>query len=774
MLVTALALSKRERSIARDILGKDAIENGPYLTAKAEQSAIDALQAADILFNARPLEPAAAPATDEGEDDAAPDIIIVPGTDDSETRFERALAGAGDGAAATALAEESAEDGLWVATVEGPLTAQRQAWIEGKGISLGARIGRSRFQLHARRDDAKSADADADWLRVGSYGLRETVGARVASAVEVTLAGGGLMKSADAPEGLADIADQDAGPAIYDVRCTDVSRLASLAAQLELDWRVDQVERGSDRLRYHVTAGPEAEAALLADMGRDGTVELVERYVPPEPMLSYALAGLVGSNTPLAAPLPWQGAGETIGIADSGIDADHPDFTGRVTVVLREQPLSPRDPKGHGTHVASIAAGSGAGSNGPLSGVAPAAHLFVQSIADKNLTYRFGIGLTDMLKEAYDADVRIQNYSWGAYVSGRYTLDTLDVDAFVYGNPDLLVVIAGGNDGDQDPDDPHGRIRLGSLASPAGAKNALTVGACCSPRTDGPYAARQWRHYDGKRAPQNPAMADLDLTGNPDVVAALSSRGPSDDGRIKPDLIAPGVGIVAARSHDSDTPIHPYPANPDLYQYMSGTSMAAPLVAGAAAVVREYYRKERDQARPSAALLKATLINGTEWIDHAVVTDPGIGRPNFHQGFGRLNLAHAIPFDANAGFALEFVDIDNKAPQALIAGNMSQAAFIRRIRLSKPGPLSVTMTWTDPPARFIQHSLDMVLIAPDGTKIVGNNELIRLPYLHCDRSNNVEQARIADAVAGDWTISVTAQNTFRGPQGFALAITLPA
>jgi len=772
MLVTALALTKRERTIARDILGKDTIENGPYLTAEVEQSAMDALQAADILFNAKPHELAANPTSDDEQDDAAVDIVIVPDADESGSWLERAVAG--DGAAATALAEETAEEGLWVATVEGPLTPARQAWIKNKGLSLGSRIGRSRFQVHARREDARSADAGADWLRVGSYGLRETVGARMASAVEVTLAGGDLMKSADAPEGLADIADQDAGPAIYDIRCTDIASLASLAARLELDWRVDRVEQGSDRLRYHVTAGPEAEAALLADMGRDATVELVERYVPPEPMLSYALAGLVGSNMPLAAPLPWQGAGETIGIADSGIDAEHPDFAGRVTVVLREQPLSPRDPKGHGTHVASIAAGSGAGSNGLLSGVAPAAQLFVQSIADKNLTYRFGIGLTDMLKEAYDAGVRIQNYSWGAYVAGRYTLDTLDIDAFVHGNPDLLVVIAGGNDGDQDPSDPNGRIRLGSLASPAGAKNALTVGACCSPRPDGPYAARQWRHYDGKRAPQNPAMADLNLTGDPDVVAALSSRGPSDDGRVKPDLVAPGVGIVAARSHDSDTPVHPYPTSPTLYQYMSGTSMAAPLVAGAAAVVREYYRKERQLTRPSAALLKATLINGTEWIAHAVVTDPGIGKPNFHQGFGRLNLARAIPFAAEAGFALEFVDIDNKAPQALVAGTMSRAVFTRRIALSKPGPLSVTMTWTDPPARFIQHNLDLVLIAPDGTKVVGNHELNRLPYEQFDRANNVEQARVADAAVGNWTIVVTAQNTFRGPQGFALAITLPA
>jgi serine protease AprX len=764
MQLTALPMTEDERQTAQAILGDDALENGPYLTAEADESAMDALHAANILFTAEPAQEAALAASAEPYGTAA-DI----GADAEQDGVTIESFGDGPGAAVAAV-EDSAE-GLWVATVLGPLTADRQAWFENQGLVLGRRIGGTRFVVSADRGTVESAGREADWLRIGAYGLRETVGRRLASAVEVTLSGGGLFKSADAPEGLSDMPGAE-GPALYDVRCTDPGGLASLATQLEFDPRVERVERGSDRLRYHVSAGEEAEAALLAGMGRNGTVETVERYVPPEPMLSYARAALIGSTTPPATPLPWLGTGETIGIADSGIDADHPDFAGRVTVVLRERPLSPRDPKGHGTHVASIAAGSGSASAGLFAGAAPAARLFVQSIADEQLNYRFGVGLTDMLTEAYAADVRIQNYSWGASVRGRYTLDTLDVDAFVYSHPDLLVVIAGGNEGTQDTEDADGRIGLGSLAAPAGAKNALTVGACCSPRPDGPYADKLWKQYDGKRAPTRPAMADLRLTGDADVVAALSSRGPSDDGRIKPDLVAPGVGIVAARSHDSGTPIHPWPDDPDSYQYMSGTSMAAPLVAGAAAVVREYYRTER-QHMPSAALLKATLINGTDWIDRPSFVDDRIGKPNFHQGYGRLNLARAIPFDAQAGFALKFEDIDNAAPAALLAGNGPRAMFTRRIHLARPGPLSVTMAWTDPPARYIQHNLDLVLIAPDGTKTVGNDGLNRLPFDRFDRANNVEQARIAEASAGDWTISITAQNTFRGPQGFALAVTLP-
>ena len=748
MQLTVLPTSEDERRSLQRRFGARAVENGAYLVVDANQDEMKELLAEKILFNHHDEKP--------------------------EESAEPALPGPTTAGASLESSDDEAQAPTEIAVVRGPMTAARQQWLASEGVKLVQRMGSGRYVVSGESAAIRSAESKSDWLSLRDYGVVETIGTKVAASVAATLTPGASLEDTDAVDAFSDEAGTEADPAMYDVRCFDNGRLASLRAQLEVDPRVDSVESGSNRLRYYVSKGADAEAALLLDLGRDSTIEIVERYIPPEPALEYARAALIGLSAPASWNVPWRGKGETIGFADSGIDAEHPDFEGRLKVVLREQPASPRDPIGHGTHVASIAAGDGKGSGGKLAGVAPEAKLFVQSIADQTLRYRFGVGLTDMLTEAYASGVRVQNYSWGApRVEGRYTLDALDIDAFVYDHPDMLVVIAAGNAGQQDPADPAGRNKLRSLASPASSKNALAVGSCCSPRTDGPYAGLTWSRYDGSNPPQKPAMSGLPLTGNADIVAPLSSSGPSDDGRVKPDLVAPGVGIAAAKSADSAAARHPYPPKSDLYQYMSGTSMATPMVAGAAAIVRQYYR-EVHAHEASAALLKATLINGTEWLDNASFVDDNIGAPNFHQGYGRLNVARAIPLDGGAaGFELRFVDIDNKGAGALLAGDATRARHLLKVTLTKAGPLSVTMAWTDPPARHIQHNLDLVLIGPDGSKVVGNAQLKRLPFDTFDRSNNVEQSRVPNAEAGEWMISVTAQNTFRGSQGFALAVTGP-
>ncbi len=98
------------------------------------------------------------------------------------------------------------------------------------------------------------------------------------------------------------------------------------------------------------------------------------------------------------------------------------------------------------------------------------------------------------------------------------------------------------------------------------------------------------------------------ISDNPNGVAAFSSRGPTDDGRIKPEIVAPGTNIISTRSH---MPNASYSAiyNDD-YVYDSGTSMATPMVSGMAALVRQWLNEERGMAAPSAALVKALLLNG--------------------------------------------------------------------------------------------------------------------------------------------------------------------
>jgi serine protease AprX len=260
---------------------------------------------------------------------------------------------------------------------------------------------------------------------------------------------------------------------------------------------------------------------------------VVEPLEYPAPSAQF-VRQVLGIDGPAgAALLPWNGDEQLVGVADSGIDTQHPDLKSRLKKLIeRAPPESADDPFGHGTHVCSIIAGDGTASGGVIKGIAPSAKLIVQSIRDQNGRYSgLPVDLSDLFQQAYDEGARIHNNSWGVAAAGLYTTDALEVDQFVFEHPDFLIVVSAGNDGQQpnplDPEDPLGRVRFGSIASPATSKNALTVGACCSARTDGPYQGKSWKHYQGRLpSPQFPPLADEPICGNADVLAAFSSRGP--------------------------------------------------------------------------------------------------------------------------------------------------------------------------------------------------------------------------------------------------------
>jgi serine protease AprX len=531
---------------------------------------------------------------------------------------------------------------------------------------------------------------------------------------------------------------------------------------------------------------------ILKDLANRPEVAVIEPVEAPRLYDAHART-LLRIVTP-AGRIDLEGDGEIIGVADTGIYQSHPDLKNRIAGTSawgRRNDIS--DPEGHGTHVAGCAVGDGTASNGEVLGAAPQAKLFFQSILDAN--GRLGglpNDLGDLLKEAYDNGARVHNNSWGAFGFARYSMTSLDVDRFVAAHPDMLVVIASGNDGIGVPrvagakmSAPDGFVDWPSVAAPATAKNGLTVGASRSSRTTGGYSQLTWNDAWPHLYPHpatwprsrkhKPISREL-ISSDDQCLAAFSSRGPSDDRRIKPDVVAPGTDIAAAKSKDA--PLYKfwgaYPKNPH-YAFNGGTSMAAPYVAGCAALVREWYRKKAKWDTPSAALLKATLINGTQRISGADAVAELEGDPNFHQGFGRIDVANSVPNSLAPRLGLRFVDTWKDKTRALArTGDRVRL----KITVGDKLPLRMCLAWTDPAARGMQNSL--VLLAdktvPPGTtpqKWVGNFKVagaLNVAGAPPDPNDNVHVVRVEKPEAGEYTIVVAASNLL-SKQSFALVVT---
>ena len=428
-----------------------------------------------------------------------------------------------------------------------------------------------------------------------------------------------------------------------------------------------------------------------------------------------------------------------------------------IEVVALGRPNNSSDPHGHGTHVAGSVLADGSASNGEFAGVAPEAKLYFQSLLDPN----GGLGglpvsLEDLFEPAYQAGARIHNNSWGAATASAYTVDSNDVDAYAAKRRDMLIVIAAGNEGTAaNPfNSAPGFVDWLSIGSPASCKNALTVGAARSSRTTGGLSGRTY----GDTWPATSHPADRRPT---------AVRRPGGHGRVQqprtvrrsPDQAGhrrPGTDIISTRSELApDDHFWGLVDHNPAYAYMGGTSMACPLVAGCAALVRQYFVDERDTS-PSAALLKATLVNGARWLTGTDSMADRDARPNFHQGFGEVSLTTSIPNPAEPGLRLEFIDCW-KTPN-LQLGDTGER---RRFHLDVEGgmPLRLCLAYTDLPGRSLQNDVSLMVQDPTGAKIAGNTGLPDIT--NSDVDNNVEVIRIDDPAPGRWLIQVFARITVR-------------
>lgn len=477
------------------------------------------------------------------------------------------------------------------------------------------------------------------------------------------------------------------------------------------------------------------------------------------------------------------GKGQIVGISDTGLDTgvdNHSvkgdimaDFDNRVTFA-NWAGTSPDDVHSHGTHVAGSVAGNGSLSNGTIVGMAPEAHIFFQGIADDGHVLRVPNNLSLLFKQAYDNGTRIHTNSWGSSVNGVYTIFSRDVDWFQFNFPDMIILYSAGNSGidyykPYGTYNPDGKIDPDSIGAPATAKSCITVGASENYRLDGGLQVQWGTGSWFWRYSKDPILTDKP-SDDPRGLAAFSSRGPTDDGRIKPDVVAPGTNILSTKStKTSNTGWGGFAQNSN-YIYMGGTSMSCPITAGATALIREYYNVSLGLNSPSGALMKATLINGAQDMTPGQygASNPVIqeinSRPDNDQGWGRINITNSLyPHGKN----LTFIDMKT--------GIRTGENLTFNFTVHGGEYLNATLAWSDYPAetsssKQLVNDLDLVFIAPNGTRYNGN-DLVRPFGDVFDRTNPVEGIQIIDPAPGKWTVIVSGHSIPMGPQHFALVAT---
>lgn len=297
----------------------------------------------------------------------------------------------------------------------------------------------------------------------------------------------------------------------------------------------------------------------------------------------------------VGAPSAWEsgldGTGVTVAVLDTGIDADHPDVAGKIVEAVDFTGAAPGavDGHGHGTHVAATIAGTGAASGGLRPGVAPGADLLIGKVCNDEGQCPTS-GIIAGMEWAASAGAQVVNLSLGGDATDGTDPESMAINALSdqYGT---LYVSSAGNSGP-------GPYTVGS---PAAADAALAVAA-------------------------------VDKSG---AMAGFSSRGPRvGDETPKPDIAAPGVGIVAARAAGTEMGT----VVDDLYTAASGTSMASPHVAGGAAIVAQQHPDLSGQE--IKALLMETAVD--------------LGHDRYAQGAGRMDLAGAAAATVFAGDQVTF------------------------------------------------------------------------------------------------------------------------
>jgi subtilisin family serine protease len=352
-------------------------------------------------------------------------------------------------------------------------------------------------------------------------------------------------------------------------------------------------------------------------------------------------ADLAESTAQIGAPEVWAGGdtgqGVAVAVLDTGVDTGHPDLAGRIATTHSFVPGDDvEDQAGHGTHVASTIAGTGAASDGKEKGVAPGAELHIGKVLSDTGSGQDSWVLAGMEWAAVDQHAKVINMSLGSDAPSDGSDPISQAVNRLSAETGALFVVAAGNSGQPD-----------TISAPGAADAALTVGA-----------------VDGD-----------------DALAYFSSQGPRvGDGALKPEITAPGVAVLAARSQ-YDVEGEGY------YRTMDGTSMATPHVAGAAALLAA--------ARPelTGAQLKDLLTSSSK-------RTPAYDA--FQAGSGRLDAAAAVRADVFATATAFTGPAAGKVSRPVTYTNTTDAAITLALSV-------------DAPAGVFSLSVNQVVVPAHGT-----------------------------------------------------------
>ncbi|MFF3126788.1 S8 family serine peptidase [Streptomyces sp. NPDC057908] len=368
-------------------------------------------------------------------------------------------------------------------------------------------------------------------------------------------------------------------------------------------------------------------------------------------------ADMADSNAQIGTPKAWEagltGKGVKVAVLDTGADLSHPDLDGRVSETrsfIEGQEVADR--QGHGTHVTSTVGGSGAGSAGKEQGVAPGATLAVGKVLNNQGTGTESQIIAGMEWAARDIDAKIVSMSLGSSEGTDGTDPMAQAVNTLSAETGALFVIAAGNSG-----------APGSIGSPGAADAALTVGAVDSA----------------------------------DRAAAFSSQGPRyGDQALKPDISAPGVNILAARSQ--------LVSGSGLYTSKSGTSMATPHVAGVAALLAERHPDW------TGAQLKNALMSSSKTLTAS----------SYALGAGRVDVAAAISANVTAtgsadlGFYSWPYESNKPVTKTVTYTNSSDAPV--ELNLAVEGMPEGTAALADTTLTVPAHGTAQTAVTGDGAK----------------------------------------------------------